>query len=84
MVPGLAASRENTLLEAELNKLNGESVVSMKREYGAEVHKFPDDFLKTLFKLSTETMSETGAHDDLAKRIHESYFSYRDEEEEKE
>lgn len=74
----LAAARENTLLEAELNKLNGESVVSMKREYGAEVHKFPDDFLKELFRLSTETMNEIAAHDDLAARTHESYFAYRD------
>lgn len=74
----LAASRENTLLEAELNKLNGESVFSMKREYGAEVHKFPDDLLKELYRLSKETMDETGQHDDLAGRIHESYFTYRD------
>ena len=74
----LAAARENTLLEAELNKLNGESVVSMKREYGAEVHKFPDDFLKKLYNLSTSTMNATAAHDDLAARIHESYFEYRD------
>lgn len=74
----LAAARENTLLEAELNKLNGESVVSMKREYGAQVHKFPDDVLKELFRLSTETLDETAAHDDLARRIHESYFAYRD------
>ena len=74
----LAASRENTLLEAELNKLNGESVVSMKREYGAQVHKFPDDFLKTVYELSAQTMDETGKHDDLAGRIHASYFAYRD------
>jgi TRAP-type mannitol/chloroaromatic compound transport system substrate-binding protein len=74
----LAAARENTLLEAELNKLNGESVFSMKREYGAQVHKFPDDFLKELFRLSTETMDEIATHDDLAKRTHQSYFEYRD------
>ena len=73
----LAASRENTLLEAELNKLNGESVVSMKREYGAEVHKFPDDFLKKVYELSTETMAETAKHDALAKNIFDSYFTYR-------
>ncbi|MEM7058305.1 MAG: TRAP transporter substrate-binding protein [Pseudomonadota bacterium] len=74
----LAASRENTLLEAELNKLNGESVVSMKREYGAEVHKFPDDLLQKLYELSAKTLDETAGHDDLAARIHKSYFEYRD------
>ncbi|MEM6623595.1 MAG: TRAP transporter substrate-binding protein [Pseudomonadota bacterium] len=72
----LAASRENSLLEAELNKLNGESVVSMKREYGAETHKFPKDFLADLYRLSQETMAQTAAHDALAGRIHESYFAY--------
>ncbi|MEM1161937.1 MAG: TRAP transporter substrate-binding protein [Pseudomonadota bacterium] len=74
----LAASRENTLLEAELNKLNGESVFSMKREYGAEVHKFPPDFLKQVYELSTQTMEETAQHDELAREIHNSYFEYRD------
>ena len=49
----------------------------MKREYGADVHKFPDDFLMKLFRLSTATMDETAAHDDLAARTHESYFEYR-------
>ena len=72
-----AASRENTMLEAELNKLNGESVVSMKKEYGAQVHKFPDDFLAELFRLSAETLEETASYDTLARRIHESYMAYR-------
>jgi len=73
-----AASRENTILEAELNKLNGESVVSMKREYGAQVHKFPDELLAELYRLSAATMEEIAAHDDLARRIHDSYMTYRD------
>lgn len=73
-----ASSRENTLLEAELNKLNGESVFSMKREYGAQVHKFPDAFLAELFELSATTMEETAGHDDLARRVHTSYMNYRD------
>lgn len=74
-----AASRENVMLEAELNKLNGESVVSMKREYGAQVHKFPDAFLEELYQFSAQTMEETAAHDDLARRIHDSYMGYRDQ-----
>ncbi|MFK7943330.1 MAG: TRAP transporter substrate-binding protein [Paracoccaceae bacterium] len=74
-----AAARENSLLEAELNKLNGEAVVSMKKEYGAQLHKFPDEFLAELYQLSATTMEETAAHDDLATRIHASYMGYRDE-----
>ena len=73
-----ASERENSLLEAELNKLNGEAVNSMKREYGAQVHEFPKEFLARLYELSTETMAETARHDDLAAEIHASYMSYRD------
>ena len=73
-----AASRENTLLEAELNRLNGESVVSMKREYGAEVHRFPDELLAELFQLASKAMSDIGAFDELSQRTHTSYMAYRD------
>ncbi|MEO1491381.1 MAG: TRAP transporter substrate-binding protein [Pseudomonadota bacterium] len=74
----LAASRENSLLEAELNQLNGQAVVSMKREYGAQVHEFPQELLQELFALANESMAKIGAHDDLAQRTHDSYMAYRD------
>lgn len=73
----LAVDRENTLLQAELAKLNGDSVLSMKIEYGAETHKFPDDFLKKLYQFSDETLQEVSKFDELAARIAENYFAFR-------
>ena len=68
---------EDSYTLAEFNARNGGSLTTLLDEHGVQLHKFSDDIFNAIAKSADEVVNEVASHDDLAKRVVESYTSFR-------
>lgn len=73
----IASRQESFIVTSELLAENGRSLNIMRREYGAQLEAFPEEVLDRLAQLTDQVLEEIAAHDDLSRRIFDSYQSYR-------
>lgn len=72
-----ASAAENDIMLAEFNANNARALDTLINEHGVILRKFNDDILRRLGEVSAEVVAEAANHDDLARRIFESYSAAR-------
>ena len=72
-----AASMENDVMMAEYNAKNGDSLDKLINEQGVELREFSDEIYDSFGQAAEEVFAGVVGHDDLARRIHESFISAR-------
>ncbi|WP_108660855.1 TRAP transporter substrate-binding protein [Acuticoccus kandeliae] len=70
---------ENDNLYAEFTAKNGSALATLVNQHGVQLKKYPDDVFDGFAKASEEVVAAIGDHDDLAKRIRDSYLKSRKE-----
>ena len=73
----IAAAAENDRSLAEFNANNASSLEMLVQDPAIQIRKVDDGILQTLGKLSGEVLVEISRKDDLARRVHESFLSFR-------
>jgi TRAP-type mannitol/chloroaromatic compound transport system substrate-binding protein len=74
----MAAACEYARSLAEFNANNAFSLRKLRDESLIEIVRFDDSLLKAFLKISEEVVAETGASDELSRKIHASYRQFRD------
>jgi TRAP-type mannitol/chloroaromatic compound transport system substrate-binding protein len=72
-----AAAAEYALSLAQFNAENARALRRLRDDGIVKIRKFDDALLKEFFRLSREVVAEAGSGDELARRILESYRSFR-------
>ncbi len=72
-----ATAAENDIMLAEFNANNARALDTLINEHGVNLLKFNDDILRTLGTISNEVVAEVADHDELSKRIYDSYSAAR-------
>lgn len=72
-----ATAAENDIMLAEFNANNARALDTLVNEHDVQLKRFSDDILKELGRISAEVVAETANHDDLTRRIYESYKAAR-------
>ncbi len=67
----------NTDMLAEFSQKNSEALKILVEEHSVELKKLPDDVLNRFKQISEELVAEQGEHDELSKRIYQSYLSFK-------
>lgn len=71
-----AAAETNLKSLAEFDAKNGEALQTLTRDYKVELLKFPDDALRTLKKLSIETLNELAADNPKVKMVYDHFLNF--------
>lgn len=74
-----AAEMENSIMMSEYNAKNGASLASLIRDQGVKLKSFSDDTYDAFGDAAAEVFAEVVQHSPLAKKIHESFLSSRNE-----
>ena len=74
-----AAEMENSVMMAEFNAKNGAALARLISDQGVKLLSFSDDIYDSFGEAAAEVFEEVQQHDDLAKRIHQSFTASRDE-----
>jgi len=72
-----ATAAENDVMLAEFNANNARALDTLISEHSVNLLKFDDDILRELGTVSNEVVAEVANHDDLSKRIFDSYMAGR-------
>ena len=72
-----ACDAENNIMLAEFNANNARALDTLVTEHGVQVKRFDDAILVRLAELSEQVLAETAQHDDLTRRVYESFLSAR-------
>ena len=72
-----ASAAENDIMLAEFNANNARALDTLINEHDVKLLKFNDDILRTLGSVSNEVVAEVANHDELSKRIFDSYIAGR-------
>ena len=72
-----ASATENDVMLAEFNANNARALDTLINEHDVNLLKFNDDILRILGTVSNEVVAEVANHDELSKRIFDSYTSAR-------
>ena len=72
-----ASATENDVMLAEFNANNARALDTLINEHDVNLLKFNDDILRTLGQVSNEVVAEAANHDELSKRIFDSYTASR-------
>ena len=72
-----ATAAENDIMLAEFNANNARALDTLINEHGVNLLKFNDDILRTLGTVSNEVVAEVAEHDELSKRVYDSYMAAR-------
>ena len=73
----LAASAEYELSLAEFDTENARSFQDILAMPDVTVGPFPEDVVQALAETAEQVVSETASHDDLTRRIHDSFMAFR-------
>ena len=68
-----ACATENAVALAEAEWQNAVALTSMVDEHGVELRQFPPEVLDAMREAATEVLAELARHDELTRRIGESY-----------
>lgn len=74
-----AAETENSVMMSEYNAKNGAALASLISEQGVKLRRFNDDIYDSFGEAAEEVFAEVQLHSPLAKKIHASFQSSRDE-----
>jgi TRAP-type mannitol/chloroaromatic compound transport system substrate-binding protein len=74
-----AAETENSVMMSEYNAKNGASLASLISDQGVKLKSFSDDIYDSFGEAAEEVFEEVQQHSALAKKIHASFQSSRDE-----
>ena len=74
---GASAAAENSQSVAFFSAKNTAALETLVNKYKIEVRKFDDSILKALGPISRDVLAESGDHDDLTRRVYESFLSFR-------
>ncbi|RLA15673.1 MAG: ABC transporter substrate-binding protein [Gammaproteobacteria bacterium] len=74
-----AAETENSIMMSEYNAKNGASLASLISDQGVKLKSFSDDIYDSFGEAAEEVFEEVQQHSALAKKIHASFLSSRDE-----
>ena len=72
-----AAGAENDISLAEFNANNAIALNTLVNEHGVQLRRFSDDMFRAIRTASEEVLAETGAGDDITRRVHESFMAFR-------
>ena len=72
-----ATAAENDIMLAEFNANNARALDTLINEHGVNLLKFNDDILRTLGTVSNQVVAEVAEHDELSKRVYDSYMAAR-------
>lgn len=67
----------NADMLAEFTHKNSEALKSLVEEHSVELKKLPDDVINRFKEISEELVAEQGQHDELSKRIYQSYLNFK-------
>jgi TRAP-type mannitol/chloroaromatic compound transport system substrate-binding protein len=73
----VACAAENNVMAAEYHANNIHALYLMKHQHKVDIRPYPDDLLNAYFKVSQEVAALVAQESPIAKRIYESYSSYR-------
>lgn len=73
-----AAAAENRAMPAQYAARSGPALAQMKREYGTNVMRFPNEVYAEVAKIATQVVTDIGDADPFAKRVVESFLTFRD------
>ena len=74
-----AAETENSVMMSEYNAKNGAALASLIADQGVKLRSFSDDIFDAFGEAAEEVFEEVQQHSPLAKKIHASFKSSRDE-----
>lgn len=72
-----ACIAENDWMYAEFVAKNGQALATLINQHGVQLKKFPNDVFDAFATASDEVVDKVGEHDDLGKRILDSYKKAR-------
>lgn len=72
-----SCAAENDVMEAEFHANNARSFQLIKHKYKVDVRLYPEDILKAFFSKAEDVVASTAEFDGLARRIFDSYYSYK-------
>ncbi|XWN34554.1 MAG: TRAP transporter substrate-binding protein [Devosia sp.] len=72
-----ACIAENNTMYAEFIAKNGTALTTLVNQHGVQLKKFPDEIFDAFAKTSEEVIAKVGDHDDLGKRVLESFRAGR-------
>ncbi len=72
-----ATAAENDIMLAEFNANNARALDTLINEHNVNLLKFNDDILSELGSVSNQVVAEVANHDELSKRIFDSYMAGR-------
>lgn len=67
----------NADMLAEFSQKNSEALKSLVVDHSVELRRLPDDVLDRFKEISEELVAEQGQHDELSKRIYQSYLNFK-------
>jgi len=71
------ARAENNNMYAEFMAKNGQALSTLINEHGVQLKKFSDEIFDAFGAASEEVVAKVADHDDLGKRIYDSYIKAR-------
>lgn len=71
------ALAENNHNLAEFNANNSAALATLINEHGVNLVEFPDEVAKAAGEASKDVVASAANHDDLTKRVYESYMAFR-------
>lgn len=72
-----AAAAENDIMLAEFNANNARALDTLINDHGVQLRRFNDDILRRLGSVSVDVVREAADHDDLTRRVYDSYSAAR-------
>ena len=72
-----AAQAENLRMLSEMEQKNMAALDQLRKREGIEIHRFPNEVLSRLKKLTNETLIEEAERDPKFKRVYDAYQNFR-------
>jgi len=76
-IVSMAAAAVTDRSYAEFNARNAGAMRELVDEHGVQMRKFPDEVLREVGRVSGEVIREVADHDDLGRRIYDSFIAAR-------
>src|SRR6266852_2748687 len=73
-----ACGLEAAFALAEMERLNAEALAALSGQHGVKLRTFPQDLLRVARRHANDVVGEVGAKSAIARKIHDSYVSFRD------
>ncbi len=72
----MAAAQENVMNPADFIANHSRSLEILLNKHNVQLRSYPDDVMQTLGTVAKDVVADAANHDDLTKRIYESYNSF--------